>query len=937
MDSLRRRRPTAPPSSPDGPDAREKDSKVPRAGAPPHPSLNYKVMRWVTVRVLRHPRWFVWPQIALALLSVFYTVTHLKFSTSRNDLVSERLHYHKIYLQLRREFSAPEDIVVLVESESPEKNRQFVERLGARVEAGTNLFTDVFFRGDLPMLGPKALLFLEEGQLRELKGTLGEYRPFLARVANTTNLNSLFHLINREFRFAGRQTNSQTESLLGALPALERVVSQAADSLRRPGTPPSPGVNALFGGGPEAQRNMYLTFDKGRVFLISLRPRSDEVTEDAIHRLRALVRQTRFEVPGVNAGITGGSVLEVDEMAQSQRDTLLATVVSLVLVGVIFIYGYHETGRPLKAMYCLLVGLCYSMGYTTLSVGRLNILTITFAPMLVGMAIDFGVHLITRYEEELRHGLNQKLALRKAMVNTGQGIFTGALTTAGAFFAMAFTNFAGVREMGIITGGGLLVCLVPMMTMLPALLLRGRQNAMDRGRGDSEPSVRERLELLWIRRPLRVTSVGIVFSLLALLAFTRVYFDYDLRNLQSKGLPAVLYEKKLMNSTPRSVLFGAVVASNATQAVRLQNQITNLSTVAEVDSIAPLIAQDQTQKLQLIGDIKQELAGLRFAEEEESNPNLRELDQTLTFLQGYLGQAANTVASESQETNLLRELRSLRSAVGDLRHVMLSGDREGRAAKLGAFERAFYDDLRTTFETLKNQDNSAPLRVKDLPPPIRDRFVGRTGKFLLQVYPKSDIWIRTNQAAFIHQLRTIDPDVTGEPVQLYEYTSLLKKSYQEAAVYALIAMAFLVFLQFRSLKAVLLAHVPVILAALWLVGLMSLFKIPFNPANIMTLPLVVGIGVTYGVHILVRFAEERNPAILARSTGKAVLVSGLTTVAGFGSLMLAKHQGIVSLGFVMAVGVTAAMAAGLISLPALLVLLERGGHPGGGKKGTQRH
>jgi predicted RND superfamily exporter protein len=118
---------------------------------------------------------------------------------------------------------------------------------------------------------------------------------------------------------------------------------------------------------------------------------------------------------------------------------------------------------------------------------------------------------------------------------------------------------------------------------------------------------------------------------------------------------------------------------------------------------------------------------------------------------------------------------------------------------------------------------------------------------------------------------------------------------------------------------VLLAHVPVVLSGVWLVGLMGWFGVPFNPANIMTLPLVVGIGVTYGVHILTRFAEEQNPAILAKSTGKAVLVSGLTTVAGFGSLILAKHQGIVSLGFVMSVGVTAAMLGGLVSLPALLM------------------
>src|SRR5882724_9865532 len=150
------------------------------------------------------------------------------------------------------------------------------------------------------------------------------------------------------------------------------------------------------------------------------------------------------------------------------------------------------------------------MGFTTLAVGHLNILTITFVPILIGLAIDFGVHLITRYEEELRHGRSDKVSLEKAMVNTGLGIITGAFTTAGAFFAMAFTDFKGIQEMGIISGGGLLICLVPMMTMLPSLLLRGRQNKMDEA---APPKIdrRAQLEKIWLDRPFAV--IGITLAL----------------------------------------------------------------------------------------------------------------------------------------------------------------------------------------------------------------------------------------------------------------------------------------------------------------------------------------------------------------------------------------------------------------------------------------
>jgi uncharacterized protein len=154
---------------------------------------------------------------------------------------------------------------------------------------------------------------------------------------------------------------------------------------------------------------------------------------------------------------------------------------------------------------------------------------------------------------------------------------------------------------------------------------------------------------------------------------------------------------------------------------------------------------------------------------------------------------------------------------------------------------------------------------------------------------------------------------------------LLKTSYEEAALYALLAIMLLVLIHFRSVGSVFLALVPVAVGSIWLGGLMGLGNIPLNPANIMTLPLAIGIGVTNGIHILNRFAEEQQPGILAKSTGKAVLVSGLTTIAGFGSLVLAEHQGIRSLGYVMATAVATCMIAGLTFLPALLNLMMRRG------------
>jgi len=898
----------------------------------PPPSPAARLLLWLANAIYRRRAWFGWPHLAVVAFCLFVTVVkpRLQFNTDRNALVGGEKEYHHVFLQFKKEFPVEDDIVVVVESEQMEKNRQFVERLGAKLEADTNLFTHVFYKGDLKMMGRKALLFVSEEDLKELKKTLQDFRPFLLEFTKATNLVTLFNLVNYQISHAREEENDENQSLVKALPALERIVDQATDGLLRVGVPPSPGINALFDGGQQAEQQLYITFNNGRIYLVSAQAVSEAKRGEAVEKLRQLVSETEVEVPGMNVGITGEPVLEYDEMLQSQKDTTVATIVSLILVALIFVYGYHETGRPLKATFCLLVGLAYTMGFTTLTVGHLNILTITFVPILIGLAIDFGVHLITRYEEELRRGRSQKDALEKAVVNTGMGIFTGAFTTAGAFFAMAFTDFDGIKEMGIICGGGLLVSLVPMMTLLPVLLLRGRQNVLDHQLGPvlesqaaAEVDRRARIENFWLRRPVMVVVVVVILTALALIPLRKVTFDYNLLHMQSKGLPAVVFQDKLIHSSTRSVLFGAIVATNLTQATNLIVILTNLPTVAAVDSMAPYLTQDVTGKLKLLSEIKQLASEIHFPPVDPRPVDVKELDQALFSFNGYLGLIAKKV--ETNDVKLHDQVVSLRQSVSALRQRLLLDDRSTTADKLAQFQQALFNDVGETFAAIQQQDDRGSLTVDDLPPTLRNRFIGVTGKHLLQVYPKYDVWERKYQEEFVADLRKVDPHATGTPVQLLEYTTLLKQSFEEAARYSLIAIAILVFIHFRKVTCVILSLVPVGLGFVWMVGWMGLFGLLFNPANIMTLPLVVGIGVTNGIHILNRFAEEHHPSILAKSTGKAVLVSGLTTIAGFGSLIVAKHQGIASLGYIMATGTATCMFIGLTFLPALLNILNKRG------------
>jgi hypothetical protein len=894
---------------------------------PLHENLAGRWLRWLADALHDHPIWFVYPQALLTLGCIGYVTGHLDFSARRSDLVSADVKYQRDFLTFKREFELQESMVAVVESGSTDKNRQFVERLVARLNGEAGLFKDIYYKGDLKLMGSKSLLFLPEATLEELRQALHKNLALIQTSFQATNLNALFEAVNRQFRSysATEAADSAAESLTRTLPALQRVVNLAAETLAQPTVIPAPGIAALFGDARGADRpGLYLAFARGQIYAVVAHATSEHREEEAIARLRELVRQTQDEVPGVNAGITGERVLELDEMRQARHDTDVAAIVSLLLSGLIFVYGYHEIRRPLMATVSLLVGIAYTLGFATLTVGRLNILTITLVPILIGLAIDFGVHLIARYEEELRRGSNERMAIRKALTFTGIGIFSSGFTTAGAFFAMMLTDFKGIREMGLISGVGLLVCMVPMMTLLPLMLVRSKVGQPAPSSTTGKRGRRARFEQLYMKRPWAVLICGAAFTLFTLTQIPKLHFDYNLLNLQTRDLAAVGLEKKLIESGSQSLLYCVVIAESLPQAAELEEKIKRLPSVANVVSMSKYLTEDQSEKLRLIRAIKHDLDAIVIPGLDVSPVELSTLGRTLFSLQGYLGLAVEQIRSGRSESRLEPELSSLRDAVRQLRTVIASGGEE-TLARLTAFQQSLFGDLKEAVGVILQQDDREGLSVGDLPPFLRERFISRSGNFLLQVYPREDVWQRDQQERFVRELRTVDPNVTGTPVQFYEYTSMLKQSFQKAAGYAVAVIAFLVLLHFRRIGSVLVAFLPVALGFCWMLGLMAFFGISFNPVNIMALTLLIGIGVTNGIHILNRFAEEAQPSVLAQSTGKAVLVSALTTMAGFGSLMVADHQGIASLGQVMVIGTGMCLVASLAFLPAVLTILDRVG------------
>ena len=243
--------------------------------------------------IWRRRGWFLYPQLVLFGVCLVFAARSLEFRTSRNDLVSADEAYQRHWLQLKREFEVQEDLVTLIESDDLEKNRQFVERLAARLAVETSLFKDIFFKGDLRTMGPKALLFLPQERLEQVRRAVRDYGPLISKFSEVNNLSSLFAEVNAQMR-AAKPEQVSGEPLTKSLPALMRIADQATASLERPGVPPSPGITALFAGSRKTEAGEYVSFAGGRFYLLTCAARKELLEAAAILRLRELVREIQM-------------------------------------------------------------------------------------------------------------------------------------------------------------------------------------------------------------------------------------------------------------------------------------------------------------------------------------------------------------------------------------------------------------------------------------------------------------------------------------------------------------------------------------------------------------------------------------------------------------------------------------------------------------------
>ena len=878
----------------------------------------------------------------MAGLAVWYTVTTLTFSTSRNALASSNARYIKAYETVKEDFGSLDYIVVVIEPPTLERGKQFVQALAPRLRADTQHFQAVIDTIDTTSLEGKKLLFLSPDELRTLQQRLDDTQDLIFDLTETPGLAPLLSSINQEISQA--LVSHLTSELLGTskpsdtpstpepetpqaldITFLSALFQEMDAALATPDAYAfqSPWSSFFLEDGEVFSKDGYLTSKDDRFLFILVDDRTTQggFVKHAVplQRLRTHIAEVQRQFPEVQAGVTGGDALNNDEMVAAQRDTILATGLALVGVAVLFIVAFRQIWRPMLVVAMLLVALCWTLGFTTLTVGHLNILSVSFLPILIGLGIDFGIHLMARYGEERAKQEDFDRALQTAFRQTGPSVAAAAVTTALAFYAVMLADFRGLAELGLIAGSGMLLCLLASFTVLPAMLaLHERQRLVSPGVWQAFE--RDPLRGL-MRFPWFTGGLIALITLLGMVLLPRPQFDYNLLNLQAKKTESVIWENRLHDGSGRSSWYGLSVADSLDELRQKKARFDALPVVERIESVASLLPDDQAERQQLV---EQLAPYVEDVESDWENPEPVELDTLQTLLRKIrfkLQRDADewTPSKRPSET----DLTAARTALVAVQERLEAISPDAALAALSQFQQHLMADFASKLDFLQRNVNPTLITLDDIPLQLHQRFIGKSGRFLLQIFARDNIWERDAMQAFVMQLQTIDPDITGPPVVAFYSIRHMQQGYARGGVYAFIVIIGIVLILVRRLKPTLLALLPVVLGGLWTMACMALLDLNFNMANLIILPLFLGIAVDDGIHMVHRMMEDKRAATspLAHSTGKAIVLTSLTTMVGFGSLMVARHSGIFSLGLLSALAVGCSMIAALVALPLVLHLL----------------
>jgi len=865
--------------------------------------------------------------LALAVASVIYALSSLTFATSTRALLPPGQTYVERYTQYDHEFADLDSIAVVVEAPSLPEATLYANRLVRQLRAENVPLKQIAYRIDPKQFEGRGLLYLSKERLANIRDAIFDYQEFMEAFAARPTLDQLADGMATQIAtaFVSNFIDLGLSDAKGAsdLKFVQDLVALIGTRLARPGPYKSP-FGTLFAvpGADNPGAGYFLSEDQRLLFILA-EPETQKGSftgdQRAIEGIRGAIASLKREFPEVAVGVTGKPALQNDEMVAAFRDSERATLLAFALTLGLLLAVFVRFGKPVLMLLVLTTSLCWSIGVATLVIGHLSLFSVMFISIVIGIGIDYGIYFLFRYEEELFLGRNLTEAIEITAARSGPGMLLGAVTAAGTFYVLWLTDFRGVRELGFIAGTALVLAWLAMITVLPAVLVLVDRRHAERPAGAIPRAIAlERMHVPFVERlasyPKTVLVMAAVLTLVSAWGLRYIQFDYNLLNLQAFGTESVVWEKRILATAGRSGFTALASADSLDELRQKYHAFRALKSVSEVDSVLLLIPEDQPEKLKIIGDFAPLVAPVRIGRATAVDP------ARLADSLGTLKRRFDIASNEAPEGDVRTKLKLVAEDLGRLVVRIRQSDPQVSAPALTHLQNQIYGDFVRSFQRLQDNLSPKPIGLADVPKEMRAKFISDGGRFLLQIHPGVDIWDREGAARFVADLRSVDPDVTGTPVITYEALHLMERAYRQGTIYAILLVTLVTALTLRRMRETVLALLPLGLGLMWAFGLMYFFGLQFNMGNVFGLPLILGAAAEYGLNIVLRFMEGRDHGgpLIARSTMMAVLVSGLTTIVGFGSLMIADHRGIFGLGLLLTLGTITSLIAALVVLPVLL-------------------
>ena len=651
-------------------------------------------------------------------------------------------------------------------------------------------------------------------------------------------------------------------------------------------------------------------------------PRKDfsrfEVIDEPLAAIRSAIAAARVALPDITIGLTGKPVLQADEMATTNSDMNVSSIVGLVLCTALFMAVFRGVKLPLLALLAFMVGCALTYAAAALIYGRLNLLSIVFMLVLVGVGLDYGIHMVARYLEARRH-LPTLPSIVHMMRTAVPSNLAGALTSAGVFLLAWFTEFQGLRELGVVSGVGLLLTLAAMVVMLPALLVIFDARLVKSAGANTQKSAffsqREGVDHKLL--PVAAWRAVIISVALALAAgwygFTHIRFESNLLKLQAQGLESVEWEHRVIDDSASASWFGALIVGSIDEIPALSERLQGHPEVGKVRSVLDAVVMDTPQRvalrMQFANAVEAAPARPRRTTEWDASA-VRSAARRLESLSGFAeGEAANAAAN----------MRALALRLHTVADLVEPGQRTPAETALA----------RTAVDNAVARSRAALLTMAEgarrdlrsaLPEAVRAQMVSPGGRYLVMAHPTGDMWETEPLERFVTALRAEDPHATGAPMTVSESMKSMERSFLQQAILATLMVTILLWVDLRNVRETLAALGSLAIGVAWTVGLMAAFGTSFNLANFFAIPIMIGLGIDSAIHITHR-AHEGALDHGFGSTRRAVIVTAMTTTIGFGALILAHHQGLRSLGIAMAVGSGCCLVTAVWTLPALLRII----------------